>query len=394
MNQKRISFFVNLQFLIQKKKKKKIVHFFQSVCSAGFMDRYIPQWTNKYPYKLGNVMVVDGQDADSDDTMDSDTFDHSIIIANSLGLINNTDNSTSSDFSRSNIEYELNNSIPINDRILQYLPLERSNSIKNGLHSPLRSSLNSLNQSPFQSPRRSTLRKFDDIISVAPFRILDAPCLRNDFYSNLISWSNFNSVTTSFIQRDNLEFIDDNNNSTSINNHSNIIVGLNRSVYLWSQNLGAVTILNNNYLSNMNDYITCVSTVLNNSILLIGTKMGKLLLFDQKKIVANKPLFKFSLFSKRSITCISWFKNTNNSFGDRSYKDKNFNPNLFMCGDEIGNISIFKLFNNKVFLLHCFHSQEQQICGKFKKNKPFHRKQINSLCGNLLTSSYFYSLMK
>lgn len=304
------------------------------------MDRYIPRWAHRSPYRLTQGSLTSEPESDTvDTTLDSDSIEHSIIIANSLGLTH-VEN-THCEFSHSSIDSDHKNY----DRILQYLPQDGSPLGKNAAvcSALLQSNTNILNQSPFESPKRSILMRNYNIPSLVPFRILDAPCLRNDFYSNLISWSNYNSMNNSFTNVDN-------NNE---NNNSNVIVGLNRSVYMWSHGLGAMPILNNNYLSNANDYITCVSTIIDNSALLVGTKLGKLLLFDQRKITINKPIFKFNLFSKRSTTCITWFNHYHDIFS-----------NLFICGDEIGNLSIFKFSNNKIFLLHCFHSQEQQICGK------------------------------
>lgn len=145
-----------------------------------------------------------------------------------------------------------------------------------------------------------------------PYRVLDAPSLRNDFYSNLISWSNATG---------------------------NIAVGLGSAVYLWSDTNGAITVLQSNYLHNWNDFVTCVSFSAREDFLIIGTKQGRLLLFDQSENPeqledgSRKPLTELPPLGK-GVCCVAWFT-----------KDPR---NRFMAGDESGDVRCFEITKNEV----------------------------------------------
>ncbi|CAR21871.1 Ama1p [Lachancea thermotolerans CBS 6340] len=120
--------------------------------------------------------------------------------------------------------------------------------------------------------------------SYTPFRVLDAPSLRNDFYSNLVSWSP---------------------------KTGNIAVGLGCAVYLWSDTRGAVNVLHYSYLQLRNDFVTCVSFSPFERYLLVGTKQGRLLLYDQVEDEepsdegGYKPLSVSSDRSLQGICCLS-----------------------------------------------------------------------------------------
>lgn len=178
-----------------------------------------------------------------------------------------------------------------------------------------------------------------------PYRILDAPSLRNDFYSNLVSWSK---------------------------RTSNILVGLGCSVYMWSETSGAIPILNQGFLRQRNDLVTCVSFSPFNTKLLIGTKRGTLLLYDQDTCVKHfrkfsgsismKPLYEYSTQSCKGITCVEWFNN---------------NDLTFIFGGESGDVSLMRIiedFNKSIQLCIAgkFQAQSQQVCG-------MHMKQTTTL---------------
>lgn len=71
-------------------------------------------------------------------------------------------------------------------------------------------------------------KNLPDIINLIPFRILDAPGLGNDFYSNLVSWSKLTSQ---------------------------VAVGLRDKVYIWAQNKKVVHV----NIPNIFGEVTCVS---------------------------------------------------------------------------------------------------------------------------------------
>ncbi|KAL3230673.1 Meiosis-specific APC/C activator protein AMA1 [Nakaseomyces bracarensis] len=202
---------------------------------------------------------------------------------------------------------------------------------------------------------RNTIRSKSHI----PYRVLDAPCLRNDFYSNLVSWSK----TT-----------------------GNVIVGLGYSVYIWSETEGAIPVLNHNYLSGMHDLITCLSFCPYNEFFLVGTKQGKILLFDQNicldsyKLVNNSskllPLTDYQTSKTKGISCIEWCKYASD--------DTRWGGVLasFYVGEESGEVEYMEIkhvqdpnepqnsgSDQNELQLHCvnkFQAQSQQVCGMLK----------------------------
>ena len=217
---------------------------------------------------------------------------------------------------------------------------------------------NSERASPYPNKKRTSSRKAK---SYAPTRVLDAPALRNDFYTNLVSWSQ----TT-----------------------GRILVGLGCAVYLWSAKHGAVPIMNNSFLSSRNDYVTCVSFSPVTSMFLVGTKLGSLFLYDQvdcsktrrSKNAGNlditnvtEPLFEFCTNSYRGVTCIEWFK------GGRS--------NLFVAGEETGEVSVLRIDeaeasqqSSKLVQIGKFQAQSQQVCGMLNRPVYFQFFFLFSFC--------------
>ncbi|CAI4062899.1 hypothetical protein SKDZ_07G4670 [Saccharomyces kudriavzevii ZP591] len=196
-------------------------------------------------------------------------------------------------------------------------------------------------------PQKGLQRPVKRVKSHIPYRVLDAPCLRNDFYSNLISWS----TTT-----------------------NNVLVGLGCSVYIWSEKDGAISILDHQYLSEKRDLVTCVSFCPYNTYFIVGTKFGRILLYDQKEFFHStkkdekEPVFVFQTESFKGICCLEWFKP-----GDVC---------KFFIGEENGNVSLFEIKNlhfplkkwnkrqkfeeeNLIGLkLHStYQAQAQQVCG-------------------------------
>lgn len=188
---------------------------------------------------------------------------------------------------------------------------------------------------PLRRPNKRILK------SHIPYRVLDAPSLRNDFYSNLISWSH----TT-----------------------ANILVGLGCSVYLWSTEIGAQQILKHDFLNKRNDYVTCVSFAPRGSNkFVVGTKHGWLYLFDQTKL--NKLpsngnddeefgsiniIDQFHSKSMKSITCLEWLNESSPRNG-------------FIFGEENGYINLVLvqdgILSPRFKLVSRFKAQSQQVCG-------------------------------
>ena len=110
--------------------------------------------------------------------------------------------------------------------------------------------------SPFTSPMKTAQRK----INKAPFKVLDAPALQDDYYLNLIDWSNQNVLA----------------------------VGLGRSVYLWSAISQSVTKLCD--LPSENETVTSVSWSQRGSFLSVGSHSGKVHIWDVNKMKALRVM--------------------------------------------------------------------------------------------------------
>ncbi|CAG9328909.1 unnamed protein product [Blepharisma stoltei] len=108
-------------------------------------------------------------------------------------------------------------------------------------------------------------------IPKAPFKVLDAPSLQDDFYLNLLDWSSNNVLG----------------------------VGLGSSVYLWNASTSKVTKLCD--LGSM-DPVTSVSWSPNGNYISIGTNTGSTLLWDSNRL---KLIRSFSGHSSR-VGAMAW----------------------------------------------------------------------------------------
>ncbi|CCF56717.1 hypothetical protein KAFR_0B04210 [Kazachstania africana CBS 2517] len=258
---------------------------------------------------------------------------------NNNGNDNNNDISNNNINTNTNVNYDTGSDDLIHKKFIEIsLGLNSPNRILNFNHNArfvqVNTPISQYNQTSNEFPVTSSqqIGKYNRpkkrLKSHIPFRVLDAPSLRNDFYSNLISWSG---------------------------KTGNILVGLGSAVYIWSETQGAIPILK---IENSNDFITCVSFSPNNLYFIIGTKFGYLLLFSQINLTDNiTPLCKIKLNSFKGITCTEWFH----------LHDSIENQNFFISGEETGEISLFKIIetsNNTE--LHCIgkiQAQKQQVCG-------------------------------
>jgi WD40 repeat protein len=85
-----------------------------------------------------------------------------------------------------------------------------------------------------------------------PFKVLDAPALKDDYYLNLLDWSNKNILA----------------------------VGLAHHIYLWSGNTGKVVKLND--LGNRNS-VTSLAWAKSGNFISIGTQKGNVEIWDVNK---------------------------------------------------------------------------------------------------------------
>ncbi|KAM6989601.1 cell division cycle protein 20 homolog [Tautogolabrus adspersus] len=109
-------------------------------------------------------------------------------------------------------------------------------------------------------------------ISSNPYRILDAPELRNDFYLNLFDWSSRNVLA----------------------------VALQNSVYLWDASQGDITLLTR--LECEEDYICSLCWTKEGSYLAIGTSDGKVQLWD----VDNEKHIRSMISHTARVGSLSW----------------------------------------------------------------------------------------
>ncbi|KAK5959861.1 Ama1p PWA37_002930 [Arxiozyma heterogenica] len=397
------------------------------------MDRFIPQATSKEVYNYKNQLLTKnskskGQNpisVDSEQTSIISTnfspdrfsspdilFNNSINHYNSIGMIdsdntntidNNDNNTTVSDgspysnesskitaqISSSNLYYKNHIAKSLgfshwDTRVLKY----RNENKLSPRKKKIKSNHIPQEDTPLLFNRRPNKR--NQLKSHIPYRVLDAPCLRNDFYSNLISWSHTSS---------------------------NILVGLGCSVYIWSSDKGAQQVLKHDFLNKRNDWVTCVSFAPKGSDkFIVGTKRGWIYLFDQRNLnsgslsssssspspspssysssdtaispdistnylnddnQSNEIIGRFHSKSMKSITCVEWLnknKKRNNS-GSGSCSNINSNNNRkctpfqegFIFGEENGYINLVHIINepvsSRIKLISRFKAQLQQVCG-------------------------------
>eukprot|EP00471_Norrisiella_sphaerica_P014385 CAMPEP_0184498616 /NCGR_PEP_ID=MMETSP0113_2-20130426/39418_1 /TAXON_ID=91329 /ORGANISM="Norrisiella sphaerica, Strain BC52" /LENGTH=520 /DNA_ID=CAMNT_0026886213 /DNA_START=30 /DNA_END=1592 /DNA_ORIENTATION=- len=110
--------------------------------------------------------------------------------------------------------------------------------------SPVCNSPQGLLYTPRKTPRK---------IAKSPFKVLDAPSLKDDFYLNLVDWSGLNVLA----------------------------VGLGQCAYLWSACTSKVTKLCD--LSNVGDSITSVAWTQRGQHLAVGTQKGEVQIWDSIK---------------------------------------------------------------------------------------------------------------
>ncbi|EGW31425.1 uncharacterized protein SPAPADRAFT_141342 [Spathaspora passalidarum NRRL Y-27907] len=155
--------------------------------------------------------------------------------------------------------------------------------------------------------------------------ILQAPGLRNDYYSNLVSWS---SKT------------------------NRVAVGLGSKAYLWGidNKVVSVNYENTNDTSQETDDNTEVVTAISCSgeyWILVATAGGKILLIDQKE---NEVVAEYLTTDKKCVYCIIWFPNSMN----------------FIAGDDFGEVYFFKVVEQDgihLVLEKNFKCHQQHICG-------------------------------
>lgn len=150
------------------------------------------------------------------------------------------------------------------------------------------------------------------IKSNVPLRVLDAPSLTNDFYTNVVSWSR---------------------------QSNRIAVGLASEVYLWREDEVACLLDLPEGRS-----VSCVSFS-DGDYIIVGTKEGNVYLFSQLRSTMLDHYFNQS----NGVCCIEWFPNK---------------PNTFLAGDDNGSVLCIEILPpGKLNLIAKFKCHQQQVCG-------------------------------
>eukprot|EP00118_Oscarella_pearsei_P027029 m.310677 g.310677 ORF g.310677 m.310677 type:complete len:464 (+) comp53753_c0_seq1:114-1505(+) len=143
------------------------------------------------------------------------------------------------------------------------------------------SPLSQKNHRLLQSPRKRERK-----IAMAPYKILDAPELQDDFYLNLLDWSSQNVLS----------------------------VGLGSCVYLWNAGTSEVTQLCD--LASEDDEVASVGWCDKGATLAIGTKLGVIQLWDVKR---NKNVNSLSGHASR-VSSLAWSGEFTLASGSRDRK--------------------------------------------------------------------------
>lgn len=153
--------------------------------------------------------------------------------------------------------------------------------------------------------------KINKKILKAPYKVLDAPQLKDDFYLHLLDWS-----ANDFLA-----------------------VGLEKSIYIWEGKSSKVINLHN-YES---EVISSVSWLGNQTLLAVGLYSGLIEIWDPE---VNKVIHRYSEHSDRIGVIAPMHKS---------------NPNIFSTGSQDKQILSFDLREKASFAKSLAHSQE--ICG-------------------------------
>ncbi|RAH58095.1 WD40 repeat-like protein [Aspergillus piperis CBS 112811] len=181
------------------------------------------------------------------------------------------------------------------------------------------------------------------VVPNRPFRILDAPLLRDDFYCSTLAYSSISGI---------------------------LAVGLGHRVYLWSEHLGVQhPPLSDQHPSN---YVTSLAFSSENggkSILAVGRQSGMLSLwstFDSD--------VRFEISHPDSITCLAFRPTKSRRLSER-LRHLEVDVEELAVGDDLGNIWYYSVewpdseewdeydFNGSMTLIAKISAHTQQICG-------------------------------
>ncbi|KAJ5344846.1 hypothetical protein N7452_002850 [Penicillium brevicompactum] len=182
-----------------------------------------------------------------------------------------------------------------------------------------------------------------EIVPPKPFRILDAPFLRDDFYCSTLAYSSISGI---------------------------LAVGLCHNVYLWSEGRGVdYPPFQDVHLSN---YVTSLSFSSDDgrrSILAVARRSGQLTLWS-----TFEKHVRFEISHPNSITCVAFKPKTSRRYSERM-THMEVEVEELVAGDELGNIWYYSVewngeddrvkwqWNGSMTLLAKICAHTQQICG-------------------------------
>lgn len=168
-------------------------------------------------------------------------------------------------------------------------------------------------------------KRNNSYLTEVPFKILDAPGLRNDYYSNLVCWANLSDT---------------------------IAAGLGSVVYCWSESLGTIPLQ-----SFGNELISALSYS-NNDYLAVGTKESRILLYEPNSVYIVAT---FLLKNHSSICSIKWVPHSDH----------------FFVGNDIGEITLFEVIKVESKIANFKKLQRKEPffdSSKFKKKIKYNLK--------------------
>ncbi|PWY87272.1 cell cycle regulatory protein [Aspergillus sclerotioniger CBS 115572] len=181
------------------------------------------------------------------------------------------------------------------------------------------------------------------VVPNRPFRILDAPLLRDDFYCSTLAYSSISGV---------------------------LAVGLGHRVYLWSEDWGVQhPPLSDQHPSN---YVTSLAFSSENgrkSILAVGRQSGMLCLWS-----TLEPEVRFEISHPDSITCLAFRQTKSRRLSER-LRNVEVDVEDLAVGDDLGNIWYYSVewpdgedadqydWHGAMILLAKISAHTQQICG-------------------------------
>jgi meiosis-specific APC/C activator protein AMA1 len=214
-------------------------------------------------------------------------------------------------------------------RILNFKPMKSPKKLKS-LHDEIETINNevplNVKQEGFSFNGDSQPLKISNELHEIPFKVLDAPGLRNDYYSNLVCWANKSDL---------------------------IAAGLGSLVYSWNEKNGTIP------LEAFGTDVISALSYSSEDFLAVGTKESNIYVYGpySTSIIAN-----IEAKTNSSICSIKWIPKSN----------------YFFIGNEIGDVSLYKLSETKtkqdsqskgakilytLKLKITFKCDQQQICG-------------------------------